>query len=84
MLNKRKSVTFYMNRNGLTPAICIILAYDADERICLLLACISGMAACTNTKEKTVFSLVTDTNISFTNTLTESESFNVFKYRNFY
>lgn len=48
------------------------------------MACVSGMIACTNTKEKTVFSLVTNTNINFTNTLTESESFNVFKYRNFY
>lgn len=48
------------------------------------MACICCMAACKNTKEKTLFSRVTDSNISFKNTLTESESFNVFKYRNFY
>jgi len=50
----------------------------------LLVACICSFTACKNTKEKTLFSLVTDSNINFTNTLTESESFNVFKYRNFY
>lgn len=50
----------------------------------LLILCIYLIAACKNTKEKTLFSLVTDSNINFKNTLTESESFNVFKYRNFY
>lgn len=54
------------------------------NRIGLLITCIWCMAACTNSKEKTLFSLVTDTNIHFKNTLAESESFNVFKYRNFY
>lgn len=50
----------------------------------LLIACISLLAACKNAENKTLFSLVTDSNINFKNTLTESESFNVFKYRNFY
>lgn len=50
----------------------------------LLIACICFMAACKNTSEKTLFSRVTDSNINFKNTLTESESFNVFRYRNFY
>lgn len=50
----------------------------------LLIACICFITACKNTKEKTLFSLVTNSNINFKNTLTESESFNVFKYRNFY
>eukprot|EP00611_Tribonema_gayanum_P013441 TRINITY_DN24385_c0_g1_i1.p1 TRINITY_DN24385_c0_g1~~TRINITY_DN24385_c0_g1_i1.p1 ORF type:complete len:212 (+),score=11.45 TRINITY_DN24385_c0_g1_i1:1-636(+) len=50
----------------------------------LLIACICSIAACKNTKEKTLFSRVTDSNINFKNTLTESESFNVFRYRNFY
>lgn len=50
----------------------------------LLIACICSMLACKNTKEKTLFSRVTDSNINFQNTLTESESFNVFRYRNFY
>lgn len=53
-------------------------------RILLIIISFSCFTACKNDKKKTLFSLVTDSNISFTNTLTESESFNVFKYRNFY
>ena len=42
------------------------------------------MTACKNDRKKTLYALVSDSNINFKNTLTESESFNVFKYRNFY
>ena len=55
-----------------------------QKRKWLLIACLASFAACTETKEDTIFTIATDTNIQFRNTLTESESFNVFKYRNFY
>ncbi len=50
----------------------------------LLVICCAGMTACKNDRKKTLYALVSDSNINFKNTLTESESFNVFKYRNFY
>ncbi len=53
-------------------------------RFSLLMICFVCLAACKNDRKKTLYSLVSDSNISFKNTLTESESFNVFKYRNFY
>ena len=49
-----------------------------------MIAGICFIVACKNTNTKTLFSKVSDTNINFTNTLNESESFNVFRYRNFY
>ena len=55
-----------------------------QKRKWLLIACLASFAACTETKEDTIFTIATDSNIQFRNTLTESESFNVFKYRNFY
>lgn len=53
-------------------------------RFWLLMICFGCLTACKNDRKKTLFSLVSDSNINFKNTLTESESFNVFKYRNFY
>jgi len=53
-------------------------------RFWLLMICFACLTACKNDRTKTLYSLVSDSNISFKNTLTESESFNVFKYRNFY
>jgi hypothetical protein len=40
--------------------------------------------SCNNKKEKTLFTLVKNSNVDFTNSLTETKTFNVFNYRNFY
>ena len=40
--------------------------------------------SCRHKSEQTLFTLLDNSNIDFTNTLTESKDFNVFKYRNFY
>jgi len=44
---------------------------------------LTGVSSCKSKKADTLFEEV-KTNIQFTNTLTESDAFNVFKYRNFY
>ena len=40
--------------------------------------------SCNHPSEKTLFTLIENSNINFENKLTETEGFNVFKYRNFY
>jgi hypothetical protein len=40
--------------------------------------------SCNKKTEKSLFTLVNNTNIHFTNSLTETKDFNVFNYRNFY
>jgi enediyne biosynthesis protein E4 len=40
--------------------------------------------SCNHSSQSTLFSLVNESGIDFTNTLTESKNLNVFKYRNFY
>ncbi|MDE3182294.1 MAG: VCBS repeat-containing protein [Bacteroidota bacterium] len=40
--------------------------------------------SCNKKNEKSLFTLVDNTNIHFTNSLTETKDFNVFNYRNFY
>jgi hypothetical protein len=40
--------------------------------------------SCNPKKEKTLFTLVGNSNVNFENTLKEAKEFNVFKYRNFY
>ena len=40
--------------------------------------------SCNHPSQNTLFSLVNESGIDFTNTLTETKDFNVFKYRNFY
>jgi hypothetical protein len=40
--------------------------------------------SCKNKSQNTLFTEVDNTNINFTNNITESDTFNVFRYRNFY
>lgn len=53
------------------------------KKIAVLFVALVLLGACKNKQKETLFEEV-KTNIQFTNTLTESEAFNVFKYRNFY
>ncbi|MEN9598632.1 MAG: hypothetical protein RL596_943 [Bacteroidota bacterium] len=50
----------------------------------LLAAILISYTSCKNKQENTLFTEVENSNIKFTNTLIESDNFNVFKYRNFY
>ena len=49
-----------------------------------LLFFIVVLISCNHPSEKTLFTLIENSNINFENKLTETEGFNVFKYRNFY
>lgn len=51
---------------------------------CLLLAGLVATVGCKNEPAKTLFSEVTASGIDFVNSITETDTFNVFKYRNFY
>lgn len=54
-------------------------------RFILFALLLLSLFACKEQRKKdTRFTLVTNSNIHFTNTLTETKDFNVFKYRNFY
>lgn len=54
-------------------------------RFILFALLLLSLFACKEQRKKdTRFTLVTNSNIRFTNTLTETKDFNVFKYRNFY
>jgi hypothetical protein len=53
------------------------------NKFLVFLLVIGLIVSCKNQPNDTLFEEV-KTNIEFTNTLTESEEFNVFKYRNFY
>ena len=52
-------------------------------RLTLILAALL-LFSCNHKSEKTLFSLVTDSNINFENKLQETKNLNVFNYRNFY
>jgi hypothetical protein len=54
------------------------------RRIYRVLLLLPFLIACNQAKKDTVFTIVADSNIDFVNKLTESDQFNVFKYRNFY
>src|SRR5690242_1808727 len=54
-----------------------------SSKLAFLLFALSFFS-CNSNKQKTLFTEVKDSNVNFTNTLTESKSFNVFNYRNFY
>ena len=53
-------------------------------RVTIIYLIILFLLSCKQKTEKTLFSLVENSNINFENTLTESKEVNVFKYRNFY
>lgn len=53
------------------------------KKIAVLFVALVLLGACKNKQKETLFEEV-KTNIQFTNKLTESDAFNVFKYRNFY
>lgn len=48
------------------------------------IAVVSLLLSCKENKKQTVFSLQENTGLKFINSIVESETFNVFKYRNFY
>lgn len=43
-----------------------------------------GFFSCNSKKDKTLFTLIENSNINFSNNLTESKGLNIFNYRNFY
>ncbi len=49
-----------------------------------LMGVLSFFCSCNNEEKPTLFTVVTNSNIQFENTLVETKEFNVFKYRNFY
>jgi hypothetical protein len=53
-------------------------------RYCFALVILVFLFSCKTEKKQTLFTLLNNTGIEFTNTLTETTDFNVFKYRNFY
>ena len=61
----------------------VVLLQMNTLRLALLFSIVLFIS-CNHPSEKTLFTLIENSNINFENTLTETKDFNVFKYRNFY